>query len=80
MCLCPEKKTIDMTQRSSAKSRYRLKRPVNEWAGHLCTFTRKQANVWSFWFIYVGNNPQQRPETCLRIDSEFKMAAKQNEN
>ena len=69
-----------MTQRSFAKSRYRLKRPVNEWAGHLCTFTRKEANGWSFRFFYVGNKPQQRLETCLRIDFEFKMSAKQNEN
>ena len=52
--------TIGMTQRSFAKSRYRLKRPVNEGAGHLCTFTRKQAHGWSFWSIYVGNEPQQR--------------------
>ena len=46
----------------------------------LCTFIRKQANVWSFWSIYVGNKPQQRLESCLRIDLEFKMAAKQNKN
>ena len=35
--------TIDIKQRSYAITRHRLKRLVNEWAGHLCAFTHKQA-------------------------------------